>query len=147
VVVGKGGQYKMQTEKMIHEAGLEKMVIWVNGLTDTNQIQSLYQNARILIYPSLYEGFGLPVAEALLCKTPVITSDRSSLREAGGPDTLYIDPESPVQIAAAIEKILTGTSLQQTMKEAGNQYAKEKFAPELVTKQVINCYKSILNLN
>lgn len=146
VIVGKGGKYKQQAERLVLETGLEKLVIWINGLDNTSQIQALYQNSSLLIYPSLYEGFGLPVAEALLCRTPVITSRRSSLPEAGGPGSLYIDPESPEEIALAIEKVLTGTSFREQMVETGWQYAHRTFAPGKVTRQVMECYQGVLQV-
>jgi len=144
VIIGKGGKYKLETEEMVNKAGLGKSVIWIDNLVNIEQLQSIYQNSKALIYPSLYEGFGLPVAEALFCKTPVITSDRSSLKEAGGPDSLYIAPESPEQIAAAIEKVLTDSGFRQNMIAKGYLFAHANFNPEMVTKQVINCYQKVL---
>jgi len=95
VIIGKGGKYKQETLEMVRKAGLDKLVIRIDRLANNSDLQSIYQNSKALIYPSLYEGFGLPVAEALLCKTPVVTSGKSSLKEAGGPGSLYINPESP----------------------------------------------------
>ncbi|TSA38416.1 MAG: glycosyltransferase family 1 protein [Porphyromonadaceae bacterium] len=147
VVIGKGGIYKQQAEQMVRKAGLEKLVIWIDSLANNEHLQSIYQNSKALIYPSLYEGFGLPVAEALLSKTPVVTSDRSSLKEAGGPGSLYIDPESPEQIAAAIEKVLTNSAFRQNMIDLGYLYAHQNFAAEIVTKQIMNCYQKTLEGN
>jgi glycosyltransferase involved in cell wall biosynthesis len=144
VIVGRGGRYKSEVKQMISRAGLSGMVIWVDNLAGNEHLRSIYQNSKALIYPSLYEGFGLPVAEALLSRTAVITSGRSSLKEAGGPATLYIDPESPEQIAGAIEKVLTDTSYRKSMIETGYAYAIQNFAPEMVTKQVIDCYQKTL---
>ncbi|MFA5816971.1 MAG: glycosyltransferase family 1 protein [Bacteroidales bacterium] len=144
VVIGKGQKYKLEVEQMVREAGLEKLVIWIDSLANNEHLQSIYQNSKALIYPSLYEGFGLPIAEALLSKTPVITSGRSSLKEAGGPGSLYIDPESPEQIADAIEKVLTDSALRQNMIEQGYLYAHQNFAPDMVTKLIMNCYQKTL---
>jgi glycosyltransferase involved in cell wall biosynthesis len=145
VVVGRGGKYRLETEKMVIQAGLEDRVIWIQGLNNPGDMQALYQNARILLYPSLYEGFGLPVAEALLSRTPVITSNRSSLPEAGGPGTVYINPTSTEDIADAIGKVLTDSALRQNMVETGHEYAQRTFKPEKVTRQVIECYRAIRN--
>lgn len=147
VIIGKGGTYKQETEQKVKKEGLGKLVIWIDRLADNEHLQSIYQNSKALIYPSLYEGFGLPVAEALLSKTPVITSDRSSLKEAGGPDSLFINPESPEQIAGAIEKVLTNSGFRQNMIEKGYLFAHDNFQPEIVTKQVMNCYKKTLQGN
>jgi glycosyltransferase involved in cell wall biosynthesis len=144
VVVGKGRKYKHEAESFARQAGLEKPVIWIDNLENILQLQALYQGAKALIYPSMYEGFGLPVAEALLCKTPVITSAGSSLKEAGGPGSLYVNPKDAQEIAAAIEKILTDESFRQKMIETGYLYAHQVFAPDHLTRQVINCYKKTL---
>ncbi len=144
VIVGKGRKYKQEVVTYIRRAGLEKSIIWIDSLTDSGQLQSLYQSAKALIYPSLYEGFGLPVAEALLSKTPVITSAGSSLKEAGGAGSIYVNPKDAQEIAAAIEKILTDEPLRQKMIETGYLYAHQTFAPNILTRQIIKCYKTIL---
>jgi glycosyltransferase involved in cell wall biosynthesis len=140
VIVGKGGKYKQECELMAHQAGLDKRIIWIDHLTNNEHLQSLYQSAKALIYPSLYEGFGLPVAEALLSKTAVITSARSALKEAGGPGSIYVEPEDSQQIAAGIEKILTDEAYRQNMIGTGYGYAHQYFSPELLTNQVNDCY-------
>lgn len=144
VVIGKGGKYRSEVGQMVRKAGLEQLVIWIDSLSDNGHLQTIYQNSRALIYPSLYEGFGLPVAEALLSRTPVIASNRLSLKEAGGPDSLYVDPESPEQIAGAIEKVLTDSGIRQGMIDKGLAYARQHFAPAIVTKQVMDCYRKTL---
>jgi glycosyltransferase involved in cell wall biosynthesis len=144
VVIGKGGKYKLEVEQLVLEAGLAKKVIWISNLTNNEHLQSIYQSSQVLIYPSFYEGFGLPVAEALLCKTPVITANRSSLMEAGGPGSVYIDPDSPEQIAGAIETVLTNSQQRKRIIESGYDYAHQTFAPERVTRQMIECYQTII---
>jgi glycosyltransferase involved in cell wall biosynthesis len=146
-VIGKGKNYKQETIKMVRKAGLEKLVIWIDSLANNNDLQSIYQNAKAFIYPSLYEGFGLPVAEALLSKTPVITSGTSSLKEAGGPGSLYISPDNPEHIAGAIEKILTDSAIRKSIVEIGYSYAHQTFAPEIVTGKVMTCYLNALKGN
>ena len=101
VVIGKGKSYKKECMELVRSRRLEGKFLWINHLTSNSDLQSIYQCAQALVYPSIYEGFGLPVAEALLCKTPVITSNVSSLPEAGGPSSLYVDPRSPNEIAVA----------------------------------------------
>jgi len=89
VIVGRRADknYKRKVVKLIAELKLDKQVIWLDKVFDNFLLKELYSRAEMLIYPSFYEGFGLPVVEALLCNTPVITSDTSSLREAGGPNS------------------------------------------------------------
>lgn len=144
VVVGKGKKYKEEVLQLIKDAKLEKFVIWLDKLDDSLALKALYQKAKALIYPSLYEGFGLPVAEALLCKTPVITSGVSSLPEAGGPNSIYIDPRSPEDLAGAISKVLEGGEMVEVMKEKGHEYALQKFSAEKVSERVMSVYESLL---
>ena len=92
----------------------------------------------------LYEGFGLPVVEAMLSKTPVITSNVSSLPEAGGPDSLYIDPRDPEALTDAINKILDDSDLRERMIKSGYEYAMQKFNAKQTTHQVMDCYLSTL---
>ena len=108
-------------------------------------MRNFYQKAKALVYPSHYEGFGLPVAEALLSKTPVITSNVSSLPEAGGPQSLYINPDQPEALADAITKVLSDSELRASMKEAGYKYAVETFSPERLSAQLMDCYERVLH--
>lgn len=140
VIVGRGKKHGELMMKAIEEKGLSHLVIWVDNLNDNNQMRVVYQNAIALIYPSLYEGFGLPVVEALLSKTPVITSNVSSLPEAGGPGSVLIDPKNPEELAYAIQSILDDSELRESMSSVGYAYAKEQFAPDLVSSQIMGCY-------
>lgn len=145
VVVGGGKAYKNEILQKIKANGLEKQVIWIEGLRDNYALKLIYQNAQALIYPSLYEGFGLPVVEALLSKTPVITSSLSSLPEAGGPNSLYVDPTKPEEVANAIESVLANIELRNTMIESGYDYASNMFSPKRLSGQMMSCYKKLLN--
>jgi glycosyltransferase involved in cell wall biosynthesis len=80
-------------------------VIWLGDVTD-EELASLYRGARCLVYASLYEGFGIPVAEALACDCPVVTSRDSAMSELAGDDATYVDPTDVASIAAGIEKAL-----------------------------------------
>ncbi|QNE40129.1 glycosyltransferase family 4 protein [Hymenobacter sp. NBH84] len=140
VLVGKGKRHKQQLQQLLSQANLEDVVYWLENVVDIRQLQALYQGASALIYPSLYEGFGLPIAEALLCKTPVIASSTSALPEAGGPASCYIDPTSPEQLAHAIEKVLTDSAHANHMREQGYQYAHTQFAPARLATQLVDYY-------
>lgn len=143
VIIGNGGQYKTEVLKYAETHQLSHLIILINNLSDTRTLQAFYQNASIFIYPSFYEGFGLPVTEALLSRTPVITSGISSLPEAGGQAAWYADPGSPEEIATGIKAILTDSAKREAMKEEGYQYAHRQFAPELLTSQVHRLYHSL----
>lgn len=94
------------------------------------------------ILPSLYEGFGLPVLEAMALGCPVITSNSSSLPEAGGDAAMYIDPMNVEDIARAMEKLLADKKLRDSMKEKGFRQAK-KFSWEKTAKETLAVLESI----
>ncbi len=144
VIVGSGGQYKKEVEQLIEEKQMQDLVIWIEKLDNAPHLQVIYQAASLLVYPSFYEGFGLPVAEALLSKTPVITANTSSLKEAGGPDSIYINPHDEQELAKAIEMLLTNPTQTQQRVEKGYHYAQQTFNPKQLSQQVMNCYKKLL---
>ncbi len=147
VIVGgrQAKQYSKRWQNLIRNSGLENRIIWLTDLKDNRSLRKIYQSAMALVYPSFYEGFGLPVAEALLSKTPVITSNISSMPEAGGPTSLYVDPNEPEELAQAIAKVLDNSELRNSMIEAGYKYATETFSPEKVTHQLVKCYERTLH--
>jgi glycosyltransferase involved in cell wall biosynthesis len=145
VVVGNGRSYKKKVQEYISEKKLDLKIIWLENISENGVLRIIYQQARIFIYPSLYEGFGMPVMEAMLCKTPVITSNTSALPEAGGPDSYYIDPNNAEQIAEGIEKILTNESLRNTMIVKGFDYV-QKFSGKKTASDTISVYQKTLML-
>jgi glycosyltransferase involved in cell wall biosynthesis len=147
VVIGGSRGNKDEILNMIASHKLEKLVHWISDLRDNYSLQALYQRAMALVYPSFYEGFGLPVAEALLSKTPVITSNVSSLPEAGGPASVYIDPHNSEELADAIARVLSDTALRNTMIRDGYNHAMEHFTPEHVTHELVKCYDKTLHDN
>lgn len=144
VIIGKGGAYKNDCKKLIEQYKLGNYFFWIENLADNVQLQSIYQMATALIYPSFYEGFGLPVAEALLSKTPVIAAATSSLMEAGGPDSLYVDPKNPTALVDSMKKILCDKDLVEKMKKNGHQYAHRNFSPVPLAQQMHRLYQSLL---
>lgn len=119
-------------------------VHWLDNIQSTQDLQTLYQAASVLVYPSLYEGFGLPIVEALLCKTPVVAAQSSSLPEAGGPHSLYIPPHDAEACAHAIARVLTNPDLAQQMRQKGWEYAQSKFAPKVLSQQLFQYYQDLL---
>lgn len=141
-IVGGGGSYKRQVEQYIAEHHLEHLFRWETAI-DSASLKQLYTNATLFLYPSFYEGFGLPVVEALLSGCPVLTSNTSSLPEAGGPYSLLVDPRNTDEIRDGIVKILTDDSLRTQMIEGGRKYALDKFHPATLAKQLAERYKRI----
>lgn len=143
VVVGKPTDYKEKVQQMISQHPGE---LKVHFLSDVNNkdLQALYQSAIALVYPSVFEGFGLPVAEAQASGCPVITSNVSSLPEAGGNAALYCDPEKPEEIGRAIENLLSDQTLRNTLIANGKLNA-QRFTQENYARQLRQLYNTVLN--
>ena len=144
VIVGNGDHYKKEVLQLIQKMHLESLVYWITDLESDKTLQALYQKATLLVYPSFYEGFGLPVVEALLSKTPVITANTSALKEAGGPHSLYVSPTDEKALAKAIEQLLNNPKLAQNISEKGYEYAHKTFHPQQLSKQLMDCYQKVI---
>jgi glycosyltransferase involved in cell wall biosynthesis len=94
------------------------------------------------VYPSLYEGFGLPVLEAMACGTPVITSNRASLPEVAGDAALLVDPTQPEALAAAMTSILNDAELRRTLRAKGLARA-HTFTWDAVAQQTVAIYRAV----
>lgn len=122
----------------VQELGLEDVVIFP-GFVDDVDLAALFSAAVFFVYPSLYEGFGLPILEAQACGAPVLTADNSCLPEAGGDGALYVDAESVESIAAGILRLATDEELRRSLVERGSANAR-KFTWERSAKQLMNAY-------
>ena len=142
VVVGKGKAYRQKVEKYIHENDLENQISFLDDISN-EQLSVIYKKAELLVYPSDYEGFGLPIVEALFSHTPVIAARGTCLEETGGKDSIYIEAQNIEEMADAIERVLTDTTLAQKMSENGWQHA-QQFRREMAALQTINIYKALI---
>jgi glycosyltransferase involved in cell wall biosynthesis len=104
---------------------------------------ALYSGALALVYPSVYEGFGMPVLEAMACGCPVITSDRSSLPEVAGDAALLIDPTSPEQIARAISLVATDGGERARLAVAGSAWV-EGFTWRRTAEEMMAAFEQAL---
>jgi len=118
-------------------------VIWLHGI-DTDTLKSLCASAMAVLYPSNYEGFGLPIVEALMQKTPVITSNVSSMPEAAGPGALLVDPSNIEEISAAISRMIQSDDLRSELSEKGYSYCLTAFDKKQSILQYTTLYKSLL---
>ena len=107
-----------EADDVIRQYGLESDVVEL-GKSPMSELPQLYSGAVALAYPSLWEGFGLPIVEAMAAGTPVITSNNSSMREIGGDAAILVDPESVEEIAMAMHSIASDVSLQQSLRDKG----------------------------
>lgn len=117
------------------ERGLSDDVIFPGHVGDA-VLPALYRAATVAVYPSLYEGFGLPILEAMASGTPVITSSRSSMAEVAGDAAVLVNPESVEDLAGALRRVLSDEQLQQDLKARGlarsRQFTWERTARETV---------------
>jgi glycosyltransferase involved in cell wall biosynthesis len=138
VVIGNGKAYKIKCLRFIAENNLSDRVLFLSDL-NLEEMAAVYQNAQMLIYPSIFEGFGIPILEALFSKTPVITSKGGCFAEAGGEHSKYINPLSVEQMKAAILEIQNSTELQKQMITKGFEYA-QNFTDDKIAKNLMEVY-------
>ena len=119
----------------IENRGMTERVVFAGQIPEI-QLPSFYKGAIALLFPSLYEGFGLPVIEAMACGTPVITSNTTSLPEVAGGAALLVNPESVEEIASAVRRLLSDSSLQDSLRTKGYEQA-AKFTWERTSAMVI----------
>ena len=122
---------------------LGEALVWP-GYAPSADLPCLYTGAMALVYPSLYEGFGLPLLEAMACGTPVISSNASSLREVGGEAALYVAPEDAEEIARAMIRILDEPGLREALRKKGLERA-PRFSWEQAALQTRRLYEEVGN--
>lgn len=153
VVVGNGKKYKQEVKQYIQDHNLSDQVIFLSEpadgqsdkhFIDSTDLPAIYQMATAMIYPSLYEGFGLPVVEALWSGIPVITSSVSCLPEAGGPGAFYVNPDSPSEIAAAMLSVALKQDNLDERIEAGFRHA-ANYSKENTSSTVMEVYLKVIN--
>jgi glycosyltransferase involved in cell wall biosynthesis len=120
-VVAAGGS----DARVFNGVELDNESLVLAGYVTDGELRALYEHAACFVFPSLYEGFGLPPLEAMLCGCPVVVSNRASLPEVCGQAALYCNPDDPVDIAAKLRRVLTSSLLQSELREAGYARARE----------------------
>jgi len=135
VIVGRKGWLYDRIFAEILAAGLKDDVVFTGHVADED-LAGLYSLARAFVYPSLYEGFGLPCIEAMACGCPVVTSNRGALLEVTGQAAVHADPEDVASIASAIERISQDDALRQVLIERGLERARlftwDRYACEMI---------------
>ena len=147
VVIGEGSSYKRKVIEFIKEKGLDERVIFLSDspaashpdFTNATDFPAIYQQATAMIYPSIFEGFGIPVLEALWSRIPVITSNISCLPETGGDAAILIDPYNPTEIANAMQSVYSDKTLVKEMVEKGWRHA-QNFTPQKCAAAVMQVY-------
>lgn len=140
VVVGNKRSYYDRVIEYIKDHNMQERVIFPENVTN-EELPSLYRKAMIFVFPSVYEGFGIPIIEALTSRTPVITSKGSCFPEAGGPDSIYVDPHDEQAMAESIRQLISSEKMRKEMAEKGFAYSK-RFHPAVISNQLMELYNS-----
>ncbi|REC53337.1 glycosyltransferase family 1 protein [Chryseobacterium piscium] len=143
VVVGKKTKYYQKIASFIQKNKMEKQVHFLEGVS-MDELAVIYKSANIFVYPSFFEGFGIPVIEALFSKTVTITSNTSCLPEAGGPDSVYINPENHLDIQSKIKFLWDSESERKRRSDKGFEFV-QKFNDEPIAHQLMNLYQKIIS--
>ncbi|MEX0450039.1 glycosyltransferase family 1 protein [Spiribacter sp. 221] len=124
IVVGRAGWQCDELIGTLRHLELAGKARWLQYLSG-HEVQALMQSAEALVFPSLYEGFGLPVVEAFANRLPVITSNTTALPEVAGDAALLVDPESAEEIGFSMQRLVEDQELAQTLRERGVERARE----------------------
>jgi len=143
VIVGRNSDYAVHLKKHIAQNNIKNIHFQHNALSE--DLPALYALATIFVYPSFFEGFGIPIAESLWCKTPVITSNVSCFQETAGDAALFINPHSEEEIAQAINSVIGNEKLQTQMAEKGWAHV-NKFSAKTVSAEMMKLYNDCLDL-
>jgi glycosyltransferase involved in cell wall biosynthesis len=148
-VIGGGGLGKLNNTEYrklmfrVEDLGLENEVIFTGYVPD-ERLVALLARADVLVFPSIYEGFGLPPLEAMACGVPVITSARASLPEVVGDAALLLeDPLEAEEIAARVEAVISDPALRSDLVEKGRERAR-LFTWEKAAAQVFEVYEQVM---
>jgi glycosyltransferase involved in cell wall biosynthesis len=136
VIAGKRGWLSDGIERRVQELGLEQRVQFT-GYVDDKHIPALLSGARAFVFPSLYEGFGMPVLEAMACGAPVLTSTSSSLPEVVGDAALSIDPSDTNAIARGLQELASNDALCADLRQRGLAHVKQ-FTWERCAQQTLD---------
>lgn len=144
VVVGRrAAPYADKVKSAISELGVENRVKFLRNIPSTS-LPALYQMALAFTYPSIFEGFGIPILEALCSKIPVITTNVSCLPEAAGPDSLYIDPYDHQMLANHVCNLAESASYRTEVVEKSHLHTLS-FTPEKIANNIYATYQELLN--
>ena len=145
VIVGKNhGNYQPSLMSAIKSLHLTDRVHIISK-ADFEDFPALYACAQASVYMSLFEGFGIPILESLCCDTPVVTSNVSSMPEAGGEAALYADPKNPSEIARQLKSIIDNPALRQQLVQKGREQ-REKFTQHRIISELYAMYRELVPL-
>ena len=141
VLVGRQTAYAKTITSFARQNGLTNRIHMLSGVP-TSDLYAIYQQAECFVYPSRYEGFGIPVIEAIQSRLPVIACTGSCLEEAGGPDNVYVDPDEPQEMAMAIKSITDNPDAARQIVTRSLDYIR-RFENGNVAQEMLNVYRSL----
>jgi glycosyltransferase involved in cell wall biosynthesis len=143
VIAGHKRNLEDKIFQLVRESGLEEEIIFT-GFFPEEDLKYLYQCAELFLFPSFYEGFGLPVLEAFACGTPVVTSRTGSLPEVAGEAGLLVDPNDAEQIASSVLKLLTNRCFKDKKRQEGLKQI-EKFSWEEAGRKTLEIFEKVMS--
>ena len=143
VVVGRPTPYCDRVKRYVQKNRLGHRVLFLHGVPNAD-LPAIYQMAEVCVYPSRYEGFGIPVIEAIQSGLPVVACTGSCLEEAGGNGTLYVSPDDVAGMASAVSRVLRGAPERQERIEESRQYVR-RFENNSLARQVLQVYEKTLH--
>jgi glycosyltransferase involved in cell wall biosynthesis len=138
VVVGKKTPYADDVAAAIKSFNLQQRVLFLQDIPFAD-LPGIYQLASLFVYPSFYEGFGIPIIEALYSSVPVIAATGSCLEEAGGPHSLYVNPNNALELSEAINHVINNPAQARLMIAKGSAFV-QRFNTEILASQLMDCY-------
>lgn len=141
VVIGKKTKYFNKVQKFLKKNKLENQVQFLENVS-IEELAGIYKLADVFVYPSFFEGFGIPVIEALYSKTPIITSNLSCLPEAGGPDSVYIDPHNFEDLKAKILFLWNNEAERNRRAEKSFKFV-QKFNDKVIAENLQAVYQEL----
>ncbi len=144
VVIGSlNSEYARQAQADVQSFGLQGRVIFKNDI-QSSDLPAITQGAKLALYPSVYEGFGIPIVEAMLSRVPVIASPFTCSPEVLGPGGAIVDPDQTEAYAQVFLNALENEMQRAKWSEAGSAFARERYSPEALACQLIHIYKTAL---
>ena len=141
VAVGKKTKYADKVMETADKTGVSHRLHLLSGVSD-DELNVIYKKAEVFVYPSRYEGFGIPIIEAIFCGLPVVASTGSCLEEAGGPDCLYVNPDDTEGMAAAIMQLLNNEEERKRRIISSLEYV-QKYKGTNIANAVIEVYEEL----
>jgi len=143
VLAGKEDPRYREVHEVVEQLSLQDRVVFL-GQVPEDDLPALYSGAALFVFPSLYEGFGLPLLEAMACGVPVVCSSTSSLPEIAGRAAVTVDPLDASQLTRALEWVLGDADLRASMREEGLKQA-ARFSWERTAKETLAVYRQVLS--